>query len=116
MPRARLYLDEDVYHGVAVGLRWRGVDVVTTVEAGRTGSTDEQQLEFAVAEQRCLFTFNRGDFARLHSMMQQRGLEHSGIIVSPQRGIGAVVKNISSLLASHTDDDLRNRLIWLSSP
>ena len=101
MPRARLYLDEDVYYGVAVGLRRRGVDVVTTVEAGKTGSSDEHQLEFANGEQRCLFTFNRGDFARLHSAIRRRGLEHCGIIVSPQVSVGA--------------DDLRNQLIWLPS-
>ena len=32
------YLDEDVYAGVAAGLRRRGYDVRTAVEAGRLGS------------------------------------------------------------------------------
>jgi hypothetical protein len=65
--RPRLYLDEDVHAGVASGLRRRGYDVLTTVEARRSGTTDAQQLEFASSEKRCLFSFNRGDFARLHA-------------------------------------------------
>ena len=46
----RLYLDEDVYQGVALGLRRRGFDVLTTVEAGRRGASDQEQLHF---EDRC---------------------------------------------------------------
>ena len=60
MKRPRLYLDEDVHHAVAVGLRRRGHDVLTTIEAGHGGSTDEQQLRCAISDKRCMFTFNRG--------------------------------------------------------
>ena len=49
---ARLYLDEDVHAAVASGLRRRGHDVLTTVEAGRSGATDLEQLSFAASEER----------------------------------------------------------------
>jgi hypothetical protein len=57
----RLYLDEDVHHAVATGLRRRGHDVLTTIEAGRSGRSDTEQLDFAIQENRCLFSFNRGE-------------------------------------------------------
>lgn len=48
MSVVRLYVDEDASESAVVtGLRARGIDLVTTVEAGRLGTTDEQQLEFA---------------------------------------------------------------------
>lgn len=113
MQRPRLYLDEDVFAGVAVGLRRRGFDLLTTVEAGRRGATDEEQLAHAVAEGRALFTFNRGDFAALHAQRLAASEHHHGI-VSPQRAIGTVVRLLSVLLSTHSRSDLCDRLIWLA--
>jgi hypothetical protein len=80
-------LDEDVYHAVAIGLRRRGFDVLTTYEARRQGTSDEMQLRFAAAEGRAIFTFNRGDFARLHGAFLARAEHHYGIVLARQRGI-----------------------------
>ena len=112
--RARLYLDEDVYRGVAVGLRRRGFDVLTTAEADKSGSSDEEQLDFAVANGRCLFTFNRGDFVQLHAARVGAGNHHHGIILSAQDRIGPIVRALARLLSNRTDEGLRDRLIWLS--
>lgn len=108
-----LYLDEDVYHGVAVGLRRRGFDVVTTAEGGNLGATDAEQLRFAVAQQRCLFTFNRGDFALRHAEMLSAGEHHHGVILSAQRPIGVIVRALSKLLSTYTARDLRDLLVWI---
>ena len=43
----RLFLDEDVPEAVAVSLKLRGYDVVTTRQAGRRGLTDAQQLDLS---------------------------------------------------------------------
>ena len=48
MSSIRYYVDEHVGKAVVRGLRQRGVDVVTVVEAGMLSATDEAQLAFAV--------------------------------------------------------------------
>jgi len=45
MAAVRLYVDEDASEtAVIVGLRARGIDLVTTAEAGRLGASDVEQL------------------------------------------------------------------------
>lgn len=46
--RIKLYHDEDIPLSLADALRNRGVDVVTTQEAGNIGKSDEEQLIFAI--------------------------------------------------------------------
>jgi hypothetical protein len=113
MRHPRLYLDEDVAGAVAAGLRRRGYDVVTTLEAGRAGSTDEEQLHFAVSGRRTLFSFNRGDFANLHAEMVGRGMHHFGIVLSKQVPVGVTVGRLSEWLARTNADDVRDQLVWL---
>ncbi|MCP4113138.1 MAG: hypothetical protein GY749_47680 [Desulfobacteraceae bacterium] len=45
--RIKFYLDEHVSKAIAKGLRRRGIDVITVVEAGLLGATDEEHLERA---------------------------------------------------------------------
>ncbi len=63
MGRILWYLDEDTMARALVqGLRARGVDVATPLEAGMMGKSDRAQLELASARERVLYTFNVGDF------------------------------------------------------
>ncbi len=55
---AALYLDECIDSEVAVRLRGDGYDILTTLEAGRLGSGDEDQLDFATQQRRIFFTHN----------------------------------------------------------
>ena len=65
MGHVRLYVDEDASEtAVIVGLRARGVELLTTWEAGRLGLSDADQLAFAADQGRALYTFNARDFAR----------------------------------------------------
>lgn len=114
LERPRLYLDEDVFSAVALGLRRRGFDVVTTIEAANRERSDFEQLEFAVAERRCLFTFNRGDFANLHTQRIAAGQHHFGIVVAPQMRIGQAVRLLARFLSSRSAAELRDQLIWIS--
>ena len=50
----RFHLDENVHHGVARGLRLRGIDVTTTTDAGLVEATDEGQFQYAVQQGRVL--------------------------------------------------------------
>ena len=112
----RLYLDEDAQRTTLVrALRARQVDVLTATEAGTIGISDAEQLEFAVARNRAVFTFNRGDFAKLHTEYLQRGQDHSGIIVSDQLEIGIVIRRLLRLLDARSAVDMRNWLEFLSN-
>ena len=64
----RLYLDEDAMnHRVVRGLLARQIDVLTPLEAQTVGTDDAAQLAFAAQQGRVLYTFNVGDFCRLHA-------------------------------------------------
>jgi hypothetical protein len=52
----RLYLDEDVHRRVASALRLRNFDAVSAHEVERWGLSDEEQLSYAAAKGRVLFT------------------------------------------------------------
>jgi predicted nuclease of predicted toxin-antitoxin system len=82
----RLYFDRHIMTRLAVDLRGRGYDVLTTEEAGKDTASDAEQLAFATAENRALLTFNIRDFAPLHEQWQAAGQRHAGIIVSQQLG------------------------------
>jgi predicted nuclease of predicted toxin-antitoxin system len=73
--RIRFYLDENVNTSVAKGLRTRGIDVLTTPEAGNMGLRDEEHVAFALAENRVIVTQDR-DFLVLSS----QGVKHAGIV------------------------------------
>jgi predicted nuclease of predicted toxin-antitoxin system len=49
-------MDEHVPPAVTRGLQQRGVDVLTTQEAGMRGADDEAQLRLAADQERVLFS------------------------------------------------------------
>ena len=110
----RLYLDEDVPEAVALALRLRGFDVLTTREADNKGLTDRQQLDFASSVGRVFLSHNVADFARLHLKCVKKGIDHYGIIVSHQVPIGMLVKGLSLLLSQASTVVFRNRVLWLT--
>jgi len=116
MTAVRLYFDADsMQRAVIVGLRARGLDVLTALEAGTTHVTDEEQLEFARSKERVLFSFNVAHFSRLHSEWLSRGRPHAGIIVAPQQcyAVGERIRRILSLISARTAEEMRNRLEFL---
>ena len=63
----KFYLNENLSPRLATQLRTHGIDVVTSHEAGMLAASDNDQLAFAVSEQRAIVTFNIHDFAVLHA-------------------------------------------------
>ncbi len=103
MNAVRLYVDEDASESaVVLGLRARGVDLVTTYEAGRLGRSDEAQLTFATEAGRTIYTFNARDFARLHREFLESGREHAGIAIIPEQryAIGEKIRQLASFIQS----------------
>lgn len=82
----RLYLDEDsVNRALILALQARGMDVTNALDAGQAGRTDSEQLEHSTAAGRVLFTYNVGDFFRLHTRLLEEGATHGGLILAPQQ-------------------------------
>ena len=115
--RIRLYFDEDsARHSLARELRFRGADVVTAIETGMAQKTDEEQLEWAAANARVLYSFNRGDFYDLHTVWLKAGRSHSGIILSRQGlSVGEQMRRLLRLVAAKSAEEMRNRVEFLSA-
>jgi predicted nuclease of predicted toxin-antitoxin system len=108
-----LYLDEDVDPLLAQVLRERGVDCLSTKEAGNLGCSDVQQLAFSVSQGRALLTFNVKDFIRLAQESARAGRHHAGIIVSDHLPFRELLRRVLVLLQRQATTDLRNTLLWL---
>jgi predicted nuclease of predicted toxin-antitoxin system len=112
----RLYLDRHIMTRLAVDLRARGFDVLTTEEASKDTAADEEQLAFAVAERRAILTFNIRDFAPLHDQWQDAGRAHAGIIVSQQLGsrqYGILFQRMQRLLNQFSSEEMVSNLVHL---
>ena len=110
---AEVYLDEDVSILVAVLLRARGFDVLTTRDDNRLGQADPAQLARATALNRCMVTHNRIDFENLHRTFVNTELTHSGIIVATRRSPQETARRVAVLLNTFTADDLCNQLLYV---
>lgn len=90
MAEIRYYTDEHVAGAVTAGLRRRGIDVVTTREAGLLGARDEEHLAFALAQGRVLVTQDV-DFVALSA----GSAPHAGIVFAPQHTpVGEIIKGL----------------------
>ena len=112
----RLYLDRHIMKRLATDLRGRGYDVRTTEEAGKDTASDDEQLAFASADRRAIFTFNIRDFAPLHETWQAEGRRHGGVIVSQQLGsrqYGTLLARMLRLLNHFSAEEMTGNLVHL---
>jgi hypothetical protein len=84
-------LDEHVDPATAAGLRRRGIDVTTTVEARLVGHSDQSQADFVLREQRVIFTQD-ADYLRMNAA----GWQHPGIAYCRQhsRSVGEIIRGL----------------------
>lgn len=115
MAQIRLYLDEDsIKNSLVVALRNVGVDVITASDANKLGFTDEEQLMWATEDNRVIYSFNVGDFCRLHVLYIVEGRNHGGIILSKQRySVGDQLRGILGLIDAFSAEDMRNQQVFL---
>jgi hypothetical protein len=66
---------------------------------------------------RVLFSFNRGDFFRLHTEYLAQGKSHAGIILANQQqySVGEQMRRILRLTATKSATDMKNQIEFLSS-
>ena len=114
----RLYIDEDSMDRALVrALRARGVDVTTASEEGMIERGDAEHLDYATAQGRVLYSFNREDFYRLHTTYLAQGKSHAGIILARQQhySVGEQMRRLLSLIATRSADEMKNWIEFLSA-
>jgi hypothetical protein len=113
----RLYFDEDTMDwDVIHALRSRDVEIASPSEAGLLNANDETQLSFATSRGYAIYTFNVGDYCRLHAEWLRAGREHAGIIIGAQQkfSVGEQVRRILRLRAEMSGAAMRSQLEYLS--
>jgi predicted nuclease of predicted toxin-antitoxin system len=108
--RIKFHLDENVSNAIANGLRIRGIDVTTTSEVGLISASDQEQVAFALMEQRVIFTQD-DDFLRLH----QAGVSHSGITYCRQksRTIGEIINTLTLIWEWVEPEDIKGKVEFI---
>ncbi len=115
--RIRLYFDEDtVQHALVSALRKRGIDVLTALDAKMLKAPDERQLEFATAKARVIYSYNVGDFCRLHAQWLTESKSHAGIVLAKQKqfAIGEQMRRLVRIVSTLSAEEMANRLEFLS--
>ena len=121
----RLLLDENLDHRVAEQLRERGYDVVAvTDDAALRGSSDAALLDWAMAQERAIATYDIGDFLPLVEERVARNEGFAGLILIPWQSFppgdlafGHLLRALVIALDAHPARmALAGRTIWLGSP
>ena len=115
MAKVCLYFDENIQAALAEALETRGVDAITTQQAGNVGAEDNRQLAYAADEKRTILSYNKRDFALIHYQWMRIGRSHAGIVLSDQLPIGVILRRLMKLYYSLDREDMKNRLEYLSS-
>lgn len=108
-----LYLDEDVDVLVADLVRAKGFLATTTRGDGQVGNNDEEQLAYAISQQKTLLTHNRTDFEQLARRYVAGGLAHYGIIIAVRRSPYEIARRVLVLLNQVTADEMENQLRYI---
>ena len=109
-----LYMDHHIPRSITLGLRLRGVDVLTAYEDGARELADTDLLTRAGTLGRVLFTFD-ADFLGEVARRLREGVSFAGVIYAhPQRiTIGRCVQDLELLASLATLDDFRNHVVFL---
>ena len=114
MPRVRLHLDADTSRkSVYKALLERGHDVTRTpADWIAFDADDEKQLLAAIGQNRCLFTFNIGDFTALSRIHPH----HRGILFAAQKSwpVADLIRALDRFLSEAEASDVEGRLLWLN--
>ena len=112
----RFFFDEHVADAVAVALRARGIDILTALDAGRTGRADAEQLRFATSAGRVVVTHDT-DYLVLAANFQARGEVFAGVAFclarKYARNVGKLAHALADLHGVFTADDMQNHLEYL---
>jgi len=107
-------MDHNVPRSITVGLRLRGVDVITAHEDGANDMDDSALLDRATELGRVLFTHD-DDLLAEATKRQQEEVPFGGVIYVHQMGttIGACIGNLELISKAGEPEDLLNRVQFL---
>jgi predicted nuclease of predicted toxin-antitoxin system len=100
----RFHLDEHVPPSIAAGLKRRGIDVTTTLDAGLSGADDIDHVSYALANGRVIYSSDE-DYLILH----HQGVAHAGIVFCRQgsRSIGEIIRFLVLIHACLTAEEIQ---------
>jgi hypothetical protein len=116
--KVRLYLDENAMDRALLrALRDRGVDTISATGAGLAGCKDPAQFEHAAREGRVLYTFNVGDFLRLHTEYLSERRNHAGLVLGTQRkfSVGEQLRRLLIIVAERSAESMCNQAEFLAN-
>jgi predicted nuclease of predicted toxin-antitoxin system len=107
-------MDVHVPYAISLGLRLRGVDVLTAQEDATTEISDSDLLDRATSLGRALFTQD-GDFRGLASELQKMGQPFAGVVYAHQADvtIGQCVNDLELIAKAYEPEDIANRVEYL---
>jgi len=109
MEQIKYYLDEHIHSAVAEGLRRRGVDVLTVQEAARAGLTDDEQLSFALTEERVIVTMDSD-----YLVLAAEGVPTAGIAyANRKRTVGELIAALMLLRDVLTPEEMVDHVEYL---
>src|SRR6476659_6879680 len=107
-------MDVHVPRSISIGLRLRGVDVLTAQDDGAAEFSDAALLDRANELQRALVTFD-DDLLIEASRRQSASIPFSGVIYAHQLGIsiGTCINDLELIAKGAVSEELANRVEYL---
>lgn len=107
-------MDQHVPRAITVGLRMRGVDVLTAQEDGTSDWDDARLLDRATALGRVLFTQDV-DLIIEATKRQEVGVPFAGVIYAHQlrTSIGQCIRDLEIIAKAGEPEDLENQIVFL---
>jgi predicted nuclease of predicted toxin-antitoxin system len=108
------YMNQHVPRAITIGLRLRGVDVMTAYEDGASDMDDPVLLDRAGELERVLFTQD-DDLLAEATKRQREGIPFRGVIYAHQLrvSIGTCVHDLEIIAKAGEPEDLINRVQFL---
>jgi hypothetical protein len=109
-----LYMNQHVPRAITIGLRLRGVDVITAYEDGASEMDDSELLDRA-GELECVLFTQDDDLLAEATKRQREGAPFRGVIYAHQLrvSIGTCVHDLEIIAKAGEPEDLMNRVQFL---
>ena len=107
-------MDQHIPRAITVGLRLRGIDVITAFEDKASEMNDSELLNRASELGRVLFTQDN-DLITEAAKRQKNGIHFQGVIYAHQLriSIGACVNDLEIIVKAAEPDELVNTVVFL---
>lgn len=111
---AALYIDAHIPRAITLGLRLRGIDVLTAQEDNTADFPDSELLNRAQVLQRVMFTFD-DDMIVIATKRQREGIAFAGVIYAHplHSSIGTCIRDLEIMAKAVEPEEMANRIEFL---